>query len=335
MQYQEVQELFEDMLVWDNHSCMPLRPEDLSFFARLSELRTAGVNAVTLNIGMDITTKKNHFDMLDSFQSWVSDHSDSYTTVTSAADIERARGDNKLAVAFDIEGMALFDDGDLSSIESLRRRGVLWMLVAYNRNNRAGGGCLDEDSGLTDHGRAILQEMRRVGMMVCCSHSGHRTAFEVMSEAGNPVIFSHSNAAGVYSHVRNIPDALIRDCAETGGVVGINGVGDFLGKGTDYADLIVQHIDHMVELVGSEHVGIALDYVFDKQEVFDFIKHAKASFGEEMATQFSARFAPPSCLISVAVQLANRGYAREDMANIFGRNWLRVATAVADAADLS
>ncbi|MEL6301548.1 MAG: membrane dipeptidase [Pseudomonadota bacterium] len=323
-------QLLDESLVWDNHSCMPLRPHDATFLPQLEEVRSAGVDVVTLNVGMDMTSPDSHFAMLDSFHSWLSARSDEYSLVLDVEDIAAAKNSDKLAVAFDVEGMGLLDDGDLSRIEALRSRGVLWMLIAYNRNNRAGGGCLDEDIGLTKHGQCILKEMRRVGMIVCCSHSGHETAAQVIAEADNPIIFSHSNPNGVHEHVRNIPDSLIRACAGTEGVVGINGVGDFLGDGEDYAEMLVRHIDYVVSLVGPEHVGIALDYVFDKQEVYDFIEKAKSSFGEEMASQFSARFAPPRTLLPVTAKLLEMGYSTADLRQILGENWLRVAKTVSE-----
>lgn len=321
-------ELIEHSLVWDNHSCMPLRPGDQSFLPQLERLRTAGVNAVTLNVGMDINSPESHFAMLDSFHEWVESHGDNYLLADGVDAIESARRSGRIAVFFDVEGMKLLDDGDLSKIEVLRRRGVIWMLVAYNRNNRAGGGCLDEDPGLSLHGKAILDEMRRVGMVACCSHSGHRTAMEVMEAVENPVIFSHSNPSAVYPHVRNIPDQLIKACAETGGVVGINGVGDFLGEGENYSELIARHVDYVVELVGPDHVGIALDYVFDRQEVWDYIEKMRDAFGEEMASQFSDRFAPPETFGPLVARLLELGYPAESIEKIVGGNWARVVRTV-------
>ncbi len=320
--------LLKESLVWDNHACMPLRPADHSFLNQLARLRDTGVDVVSLNIGMDITTRQQHLDVLDSFQRWIAEHGDGYVVVHNSTEIEQARRSGRLAVVFDVEGMALLDDGNLDLISQLRSAGALWMLVAYNRNNRAGGGCLDEDPGLSDHGRAILGEMKRVGMLACCSHTGHRTAMQVMETAGNPVIFSHSNPAVVHEHVRNIPDELIRACAETGGVVGINGVGDFLGPGDAYADMIVRHIDHVVQLVGPDHVGISLDYVFDQQEVYEYLEKMRDAFGEEMASKFSGRFAPPEILVPVVEGLLNLGYSTDSIEKIVGGNWARVARQV-------
>src|SRR5690606_36645690 len=120
--------------------------------------------------------------------------------------------------------------------------GVSWMLIAYNRNNAAGSGCQDEDRGLTDFGRMVIDEMTRVGMIVCCSHTGYRTAREVIDYSKNPVIFSHSNPRALRDHPRNIPDELMKACAARGGVVGINGIGLFLGENDNSTEAIVRHI---------------------------------------------------------------------------------------------
>ena len=103
-------------------------------------------------------------------------------------------------------------------------------LVAYNSNNLAGGGCQDDDCGLTSFGRRIIDEMADCGMIVCCSHAGYRTAREVIDCSANPVIFSHSNPRALRDHARKIPDALMRSCAARGWVIGINGIDLFLDE---------------------------------------------------------------------------------------------------------
>ena len=70
-------------------------------------------------------------------------------------------------------------------VELYRDLGVRWMLIAYNQNNSLGGGCQDDDQGLTDFGRRVLDEMARVGMVTCCSHTGFRTTMEVMERSVN------------------------------------------------------------------------------------------------------------------------------------------------------
>ena len=315
-------------LVWDNHACMPLRPEDHSFLGQLERARRAGVDVITLNAGFGPNSLADHLRMLASFRNWLSVHSEHYQLVKTVEDIDRAKTEGKLGVLFDIEGMAPLDEGDYGMVGMLRELGVGWMLIAYNQNNAAGGGCMDEDTGLTDHGRRIVREMDRVGMMVCCSHSGHKTAMDVMEASDNPVIFSHSNASSIHPHERNIPDELIRACASTGGVVGINGIGKFLGEGSDYVDLIVRHVDHMVSLVGSDHVGLSLDYVYDQQELLDYFEAHPHLFPANVSPEDHVRLAPPEVIPGIAQRLQEMGYTDQDLAGVLGGNWYRVAKQV-------
>jgi membrane dipeptidase len=330
---QQARALLDQTLVWDNHACMPLRAADESFLDQLQRVHAAGVDVVSLNVGFGPQSLEDHLRMLAAFRRWLAARSDRYVLARSIADIELARDTGKLAVFFDIEGMVPLDGGDHGLVQLFRDLGVGWMLIAYNRNNAAGGGCLDEDRGVTDHGRRVLAEMKRVGMIVCCSHTGHRTVREVMEAADNPVIFSHSNASAVHAHARNIPDDLIRLCAATGGVVGINGLGDFLGSEAegetwDPVDDMVRHIDHVVQLVGPNHVGLGLDFVFDLQELEDYLRNMKDTFGGENPMKFSNRFAPPETFLPLTARLLQMGYVEADLQNILGGNWYRVAKQV-------
>lgn len=139
------------------------------------------------------------------------------------------------------------------------------MLLAYKRNDRVGGGCQDDDRGLTPFGRDVVREIGRLGTLFRLSRTGHRTTCDVLAMAQKPVIFSHSNPSAVRPHPRNIPDELIRACAETGGVVGVSGVGAFLGDTDSRSEPFARHIDHVVQLGGPKHVSIALDHVFDDE----------------------------------------------------------------------
>ena len=322
----EARELIDECLVWDNHACMPLRPGDGAFLPQLARCKDAGCDVVSLNVGFGPNTRDEHLQLLAFFREWVSERPNEYRLAQTVADIDSARANGQLAIIFDVEGMGPLEDGDYGLVTTMRELGVAWMLIAYNKNNAAGGGCVDDDSGLTDHGKAVLREMKRVGMIVCCSHTGHRTAAEVLEAADNPVIFSHSNANAVHASYRNIPDELIRGCAQTGGVVGINGIGDFLGDGTDYVDLLIGHIDHVAELVGVEHVGLGLDYVFDQDELIDYLKAHPELFGDH--AHVNIRMAPPEVIPPLVAGLLERGYQRGDIAALLGGNWRRVAEAV-------
>ncbi|AMO25433.1 hypothetical protein UC35_13185 [Ramlibacter tataouinensis] len=212
----------------------------------------------------------------------------------------------------------------ISLIELYRELGVRWMSLVYNTNNLVGGGCQDEDTGLTPFGRQVVAEMERVGMLVCISHTGHRTACDVLNLATRPVIFSHSNCAALQAHPRNIPDAMIRACARTGGVVGLNGVGIFLGRNDSSSDAYARHVDHVVQIVGPEHACIALDYIFDMSELDELVSKKPHIFPSGMGYMSGMRFVAPEQLTEIVAVLQGWGYADEDLQKILGGNLARL-----------
>ena len=320
--------LLRQSIVWDNHGCMPVaRPHDTSFLPQLQRYRAAGVTAVMLNVGFGDMGIEEHVRTLASLRHWIRSRPEEYILLSTAEDIERAHASGRLAVGFDIEGAnAVADQPSLVSL--YYDLGVRWMLLAYNNNNRVGGGCQDEDTGLTAFGREIVAEMERVGMQVCCSHTGHRTVRDVFDVATRPVIFSHSNPSALHPHPRNIPDDLIRACAATGGVVGINGIGSFLGQNDNSSETFARHIDHVAQLVGPQHVALGLDYVFDTQELDDYLAKMGHTFPAELGYEKGVRMVAPEQLPGIVETLQNWGYGDSDLQAVLGGNLMRLARTV-------
>ena len=320
--------LITESLVWDNHGCMPLRHDDESFLPQLARYRDSGVDIASLNVGLDILPWENTIHMIARFRRWIGLHSDDYQLVYSVADIQQARDSGRLGICFDIEGGNSLN-ADSGLVQMYYDLGVRWMLMAYNQNNLLGGGCMDDDCGLTDFGREVISEMQRVGMLVCCSHAGPRTASDILELVEQPVIFSHSNPLAIWQHRRNISDDLIRACAESDGVIGINGIGVFLGRNDNRTETFVRHLDYVVQLVGSQHVGLGLDFVFDDDEVAGYIKKFPHVFpAEEGVEGEPARSVGPEQLEDIVSALLNLGYSDDDLRAILGGNHLRVAMAV-------
>jgi membrane dipeptidase len=326
------QALLKRTLCWDNHACMPLRPGDTSFLPQLERVKNAGVDVISLNVSFDVVDPRQTFLVLATFRHWIRQHSDRYVLVDNVADVEAAKARGQLAVMFDIEGgNAVAAHPGL--VEVFYRLGVRWMLLAYNKNNTLGGGCMDDDCGLTAYGRQIIDEMERAGMVLCCTHVGHRTAREAMEYARNPVIFSHSNPASVHGHVRNIPDDLMLACARGGGVVNITGVGLFLGVSATGApdnstEALLRHIDYAVQLIGPQHVGIGLDHVFDLSELDEYLRKSPESFPVSLGQPISYTQVEPERVPFIAEALLKRGYKDEEVQGILGHNNLRIARQV-------
>jgi len=247
--------------------------------------------------------------------------------VETVDDIHCARRDAKLAVAFDLEGMNALN-GDIGMVDLYYRLGVRQMLFAYNRNNLAGGGCHDEDIGLTDFGRAVVREMNRVGMVVDCSHCAYKTSMEAIEASEAPVIFSHANARKLWDHERNIWDDQIKACAATGGVIGVTGVGIFLGPKGPTVEHLVEHIDHMVDLVGPDHVGFGMDSVLRAHKPNQAFTRNRDYWPERQYPDGGTGYVPPEEAPRLTQALLDRGYGEADVRGILGGNFLRVAETV-------
>lgn len=318
--------LHRSALVWDNHVCLPMDPDDRKHILDMERFAKAGCNVATINAGYGDVSLDTHIALLAHFRDWIGAHSGDYVLAGSVSEILAAQTEGKMAVLFNVEGAGVLE-GDLRLIERFYQLGVRWMLVAYNEANEIGGGCLEEDTGLTGLGREWVAEMERVGMTICCSHTGHGTALEVMAMATKPVILSHSNPLALHDHPRNVPDEVIRACANTGGVIGINGINIFHRNHHTDTGTLARAIEYVADLVGLRHVGIALDFVFNEDEFDDYVETRKGTYPKDWSYDEKISYAQPEQLPEITGALVERGYSGADIQGILGKNWLRVAEA--------
>jgi membrane dipeptidase len=310
-------------IVWDNHACLPLRasPEFMDGLARFTR---AVVDVVSINVGFGTQPLDAHLRMLAYFRAWIGARSDKYRLVETIEDIEKSKAAGTLGICFDVEGMVpVIDQPD--AVQTLYGLGVRWMLIAYNQANGAGGGCMDVDRGLTAAGRVVIEQMNETGMVLCVSHTGERTALEAIEASRQPVILSHSNPASVDSHVRNVSDTLIRECAASGGVVGISGIGPYLGDATDLVGRWVTQARYVADLVGTAHVGLGLDFVFDRAELDECVRQNPQLFPAGVHGGEGFRMIAPERVPDIASGLSQCGFSDDEVCGILGANWLRVA----------
>ena len=240
---------------------------------------------------------------------------------------EDARAAGKLAVAFDLEGgVPLCDRPEM--VQLFYDLGVRQIHLAYNRNNSIGGGCYDDDVPLSPLGRRIVAAINDAGMLMDCSHTGYRTSMDIMRVSRAPVIFSHANPLALAANGRNIRDDQIKACAATGGVVAVTGVGRFLGPRGPTIDHLVEHIDHMVLLIGSAHVGVGMDSVLDGFPISGLLAEHRDFWPLRQYPDGGLGIVPPEDFPRLTEALLARGYADADVRGILGGNYLRVADAV-------
>jgi membrane dipeptidase len=311
---------------WEQHCCLPLQPEcDIDPLRRYLE---AGVSYLSVNVGFAPHDIEAAMRVLSSWRRQVLRNSEFFALATTVDDVLAAQQEGRLAVGFDLEDTNPLG-GEIGMVQAYYDLGVRSMLLTYNGENQAGFGChAANDTGLTSFGRGVVDEMNRVGMMVDVSHCGYRTSMDALECSASPVIFSHSSMRAVWDHERNIRDDQARACAATGGVIGINGVGIFLGDNDISVQAMVRHIDYAVELVGPAHVGIGTDYVFDNDDLNRELAENPQIFPETYRRASRIDFFPPEQLVPLEAELSSRGYPAADIAAIMGGNFLRVARQV-------
>jgi membrane dipeptidase len=148
---------------------------------------------------------------------------------------------------------------------------------------------------------------------------------DVFEVAQGPVIFSHSNARALVDHERNIRDDQAKACARTGGCVGINGVGIFLGGNDAGSAAMFRHLDYWAQLLGPQHVGLGLDCVSDKRVLLDLVAAKANRYPAGQSYDVDVEFGWPEQVPQLTELMLKHGYRDADVVAILGGNWLRIA----------
>ncbi|WP_419072686.1 membrane dipeptidase [Phocaeicola coprocola] len=221
------------------------------------------------------------------------------------ADLYRLKREGKKAIMLGIEnGYAI--GKDLTNVERFRNRGVVYMTLCHNGNNDICGSARynDEYIGVTPFGEQVIREMNRIGMMVDLSHAGEQTFYDTLDISSKPVVCSHSSSRALCDHPRNLTDEQLKAIARKGGVVQVCLYSSFLR--TDAPATIcdaIEHLHHMVNIMGIEHVGIGTDFDGD---------------GGIIGCNDSSE------LINLTRRMLYERYSENDLRLIWGGNFLRV-----------
>jgi membrane dipeptidase len=318
-------------LVWDNVFPINL-PGEVALgnsWDVLDRFYGAGVDVLSITLAGDNHNISQAFTLCAWARQQLREREDRMVLVRRVSDIELARSTDRLGIILHFEGTRCFER-DLSVIEPFYELGIRQTLIAFNKQNSAGGGCADtDDRGLTPYGRRLVLEMQRVGMLIDLSHTGYRTSLDAIAVASKPVLFSHSNAYALCPSFRNLKDDQIRACAQTGGVVGVSGSSEYLGDLACSNETLFRHIDYMVDVGGIDHVGLGLDVVFEPQALSQWARGRPDEWPMAQSPGWVGfRYALPEQLPGLTELMLQRGYTEDQVRKVLGENLLRVCRTV-------
>ncbi|HEY8205622.1 MAG TPA: membrane dipeptidase, partial [Pyrinomonadaceae bacterium] len=288
-------------------------------------------------------------DMIDSVYRAVERHPKDLMFATSAADIRRAKAQNKIACLMGIEGGHAIENS-LPTLREFHRLGVRYMTLTWNNaNDWADSNRESKHNGLTGFGKEVVHEMNRLGMLVDVSHVGDKTMSDVLDVSRAPIIASHSSARALSNVPRNIPDDLLKRIAKNGGVVQVN----FYSMFVDVTTVAPQNAARN-ERLRAQQAELNEKYKDDPErlseesdkleaanplpplpisKLIDHIDHIVKVAGIDhvgIGADFDGANDMPegardvSMLPNITYELLKRGYSEQDIRKILGENFLRV-----------
>lgn len=322
--------IYESSLVCDMALGFEPEIEVPSKWDLLPRYQTAKVNFISLAIAGEFTQLDTAIHYIARHRNIINNIADNYVIVKQAEDITQAANNNKLALTFWLQGTAPLGN-DINMVDVYYQLGIRIMLLCYNTKNYVGDGCIERtNSGLSNFGIQLISRMNQIGMLIDCSHSGYKTSMEIMETSQTPVIFSHSNVYELCQHPRNIKDDQIKACANTGGIIGINGANQLLGENEPSPARFAEHIDYIAQLVGAEHVGLGLDLVYFQEILNNFFQNHSttypANYLKGKSPARALKSLQPEQLVEVVEYLLRKNYPETAIKNILGQNFLRVAS---------
>ena len=311
-------------------------------------LEASGVNCTVINAGpgpgMDYALRG-----IARFQQVIDSLRDRWTKATEARHVRDAFAEGRRAMIFSANNPpadAGFEDGfeQLQWLGWFARVGFRMMHLTYNRRNTVGDGCMEQnEGGLSAFGYDVVARMNELGIVIDTPHTGKKTTLHAAEASKAPIAASHTVCRAVRDHPRGKCDEQIRAIADGGGFIGITCVSSFLREGGATIVDLLDHVDHAIEVGGIDHVGIGTDngYVAPPPAEPEMLPLPRGrghwwshwppgtlGGGNDEAADGSLSWV---CWPYFTLGLLMRGYNKEQIAKIVGRNALRLFEAVEGA----
>ncbi len=329
-EYMEARRLHRRMLTLDSHCDTPMFfGQDIDFSKRddrilvdATKMRDGGLDASVMaaylpqgerdEASLRRATLQAH-SLLDGIDSRIASVDGAGLAVTPA-EVHALKAQGRLAIMKGIEnGYAI--GRNLHNLEEFKKRGVVYITLCHNGDNDICDSAVrtrGEHGGLSEFGRKVVKEMNRLGIMADLSHASVASFYDAIATSSLPIVCSHASCKALCNHPRNLDDEQMKALCHNGGVMQITLYHGFLRTRGNATILdAVEHLNHAVEVMGIDHVGIGTDFDGDGGV---------------------SGFANASEAVNFTRQLLKAHYSEEDIAKLWGGNFLRVMSQVQRAA---
>jgi membrane dipeptidase len=198
---------------------------------------------------------------------------------------------NYIQILLGMEGLSHIGT-DIDLIDYYYNIGIRHASLTWNEENELATGVLgDKNRGLTKYGKAAVNRLEQLGMIVDVSHLNEKSFWDLASCATKPFIASHSNSRFICDDKRNLTDSQIKEIANSGGLIGMNSFRQFVGQKSEQQTVsgMIKHIKHIADLVGIEHISFGFDYCnyLDNSTLTSFTTNVNSSPGIEGLNEVS------------------------------------------------
>lgn len=273
----------------------------------------------------DKRPKERALEMLEHMSSEIMENQDVIKIVHNSKDFTKALEEGKLAIIIGMEGLSSIGNR-VNLINALYMFGVRHMSLTWNEENELATGIEGSpDRGVTKFGIEALKLMEKLGIIVDVSHANDKTFWDVYENTTKPFIASHSNCRKLCNVPRNLTDDQLKAIAERKGLVGLNAFNEFVHMDKEKRDVehLVDHLDHMVELMGIDHVGLGFDF-------FEYLQSNTVTGFTQDNYVGTKGFEDISKSANFINLLEKRGYNQDDIEKICYKNYLRIIKEIMD-----
>ncbi|MEZ7006423.1 dipeptidase [Streptomyces sp. AD55] len=290
-------------------------------------------------------------EQIDCVRQLLERHPRDLRAALTAADMEAARAEGRIASLMGAEGGHSIDES-LAALRALYALGVRYMTLTHNDNVSWADSATDAPGvgGLSAFGREVVREMNREGMLVDLSHVAATTMRDALDTSAAPVIFSHSSARAVCDHPRNVPDDVLERLPANGGLAMVTFVPKFvLQAAVDWTAAADENMRaHGFHPLDSGPEAMAVHHAFEERSprpvatvatVADHLDHMREVAGVDhigVGGDYDGTPFLPDGLGDVSgypnliAELLDRGWSRADLAKVTWQNAVRVLGAAED-----